>query len=326
MRRFVIALLLCNCGGAQARVAALPSPRPVDAPSRPPKAPTAHSTKCLDLATCRVACDEGATAACRSVGAMVYDEKTEPAAPYFERACPVGNPVAKGADAEGCYRLALLLDSGRTIAPDRPRAISLWTAACELGHAQSCYVLAHQIPKNGPADGAKTKALFIRACDLHVSLCAAAAEAVDAGSTGAPDEALARSLLRKACDAELYEECKSLRDMDDRVAPRETAFYREIIISHDKAIVPLSMRPRAEARARAEAAARELNGGADFYRIASTYDDSRRRQLERRSVRLSLINTAEHTTRRPQPEFLVKPGQATFFADAGGYHVIYRLK
>lgn len=299
----------------------------MEAPSRAPQARAAHSTQCRDLATCRIACDEGSTAACRSVGAIVFDEKTEPAAPYFERACPGTNPVSKGADAEGCYRLGLLLDSGRSIAPDLPRARSLWTAACELGYAQSCYTLAYDLEKKAaPADGAKAEALYVRACELDVSLCASAAEAVDAGLAGAPDETRARALLRSACDAGGKEECKRLSDMDDRLTPRETAFYRELIVSHGTANMARSPRTRAEAKARAEAAVLALNQGADFDRIAAKYDDTRRWQLERRSVRLSLINTAEHTTRRPQPEFLIKPRQATFFSDALGYHVIYRVR
>jgi hypothetical protein len=305
----------------------------VDAPSKAPQAPTAHSTKCIDLPTCKIACDEGATEACGSVGEMVFDQKTEPAAPYFERACPETSPVAsppraiaKGADLRGCYRLALLLDTGRTIAADPARALSLWAGACDLGHAPSCSALANRLSTAMAPDGAKAEALLVRACELDVASCAAAAEAIDAGVAGAPDETKARALLRKACDAGRKEECKTLSDMDDRLTPREIAIYRVLVVSHGQASMPRSPRPRAEARTLAEAAVLALNQGADFDRVADQYDDRRYGRFERRSVRLSLIDTAEHTTRRPQPEFLVKPGQATFFASAFGYHVIYRVR
>jgi hypothetical protein len=231
----------------------------------------------------------------------------------------------------------VLLVDGRGIAADPPRATALWAAACERGYARACSTLAleHQLGAHVAKDGPKALALYTRACDLgELGGCSHAATSLDEGIGVTPDEAKARVFLQKACDGGSKSDCGRLRDMDDRVSPREIAVYRVFHVSHREARIDKKDRSPEEAKKLAVAAVAALDRGGAFDAIANKYDGTDRIAAIGRAPRTSFrlkpsteVPQPELTTRRPQPEFSVKPGKATYLPNPSfGFIVVYRVR
>ncbi len=344
---WLVLSIVVGCGGAAATRQESPppsAPTPSAIPTvetrvaPPPTASTSAAAaaveSCEGLAACKVACDAGAQVACRRAGLAALHDAPEVAAAHFARSCP---SVGTG-DPEGCHLLGVLLVDGRGIAADVPRALQLWADTCERGHAHSCYTLAieYKVGAHLPPDGAKVLALYIRSCELgELGGCSAAAQVLDEGTAGVPaDEARARALLQKCCDAGRKFECGRLMDMDDRVTPRERAVYRAFHVSHRDAKLDKVDRSPEEAKRLAAAAVAALGTGTPFDTVADKYGGAdtlaRVGRGERVSFRLkpqTQTPPPPYTSPRPQPEFGVKAGKAIALPNPTfGFVVLYRVR
>jgi TPR repeat protein len=171
----------------------------------------------------RRACDEGAPAGCTNLGLAFHRgevvTRDEPrAVRLYEKGC-------EGGDPGGCANLAFVLHYGIGIEQDPGRARRLYETACAVRHPSACENLAALLVSHPEAglSGAQRKTEPERAAAIWREACASG-EAEGAGEAacinyaicletglGVPsDPALARTLLRAACDRGHVEGCLQL--------------------------------------------------------------------------------------------------------------------
>jgi serine/threonine protein kinase/TPR repeat protein len=135
------------------------------------------------------------------------------AAPLYDQACAVGNPVA-------CRQLARMYASGQGVAKDESRAVTFYNKACDAGNAEGCMNLGVRY-MNGRGvgrDDAQAIALFTKACDAgNADGCTNLGTMNERGAGAAKDDARAVALYTKACDAGSAIGCSNLGKLYVRV-------------------------------------------------------------------------------------------------------------
>lgn len=107
------------------------------------------------------------------------------AASLFQRACDLGQ-------VRGCHHLACLLTAGGTgIKKDVPKAQKLFEQACDDSDIESCFYLGHQFLKPGPdRKPAAAEPKLLAACDLgHAPSCRLLAVMYKNGDKGVSPDA-----------------------------------------------------------------------------------------------------------------------------------------
>lgn len=87
------------------------------------------------IALFATACEGELPEGCRNAGVSTHEVgNSAAAAPYFERACELGEP-------DSCHYLGVLLELGVGVKQDIPRATSLHQTSCAQGVARGCFSL-----------------------------------------------------------------------------------------------------------------------------------------------------------------------------------------
>lgn len=117
------------------------------------------------LSTQRYMCEDGDSEACGVIGAIYSMEEFAKeygvsldyfiANKYLKKACD-------GNDNSGCFNLAISYDLGQGVSKNSTKACELYKKACELNHANACYIVGGYLNSN------ENEALnyFIKACNL----------------------------------------------------------------------------------------------------------------------------------------------------------------
>ncbi len=184
-------------------------------PSRPPEPPRGPLPipDCAGVAILP-ACVSGDTAECyNKINHVRFSERNLPGAFCMAlTACQRGH-------GQSCRTAEYLLD-GRAFVKDEARTTELREAGCRGGDGHSCLIAAagHAPKKTDSPDSEAYKAAkrkvfdhHARACTLGpVSLCTVIVTAYSRGGMPADQEALARTLVEKACAAKVVEACSVL--------------------------------------------------------------------------------------------------------------------
>lgn len=164
--------------------------------------------KAGSLKDCTAPCDEGDDVACLFAGAILT-EAGDPrgGATYLKKACDFGLLL-------GCTKLGVLHELGSGVARDVPRAIALYTEACEGGESGGCYNAA-RLHLNGAAghekDPAKALPYLEKACALRLGMgCYELGLFHYFGKGGTKDFARAMPAFDIACQEDHAESCLNL--------------------------------------------------------------------------------------------------------------------
>jgi TPR repeat protein len=150
-----------------------------------------------DEQDCRAQCHAGHAGSCAyyASGLMEADKLAE-AAPYFEKACSAGIPLA-------CHNLGFAIWSGAGMAKDDARAMKIFTEVCDGGTAVGCagVALMHHDGSGVPKDFAKALQYYEMACrggDQEYG-CPLLGRMYQNGEGVAVDVDKARALYQAAC-------------------------------------------------------------------------------------------------------------------------------
>ncbi|HUS67125.1 MAG TPA: tetratricopeptide repeat protein [Kofleriaceae bacterium] len=173
-----------------------------------------EGTQCKygDQQDCRAQCHAGHPGSCAfyASGLMEADKLAE-AAPYFEKGCNAGIPLA-------CHNLGFAIWSGAGVPKDDARAMKLFIQVCEGGTAVGCagIALMHYEGSGVPKDLAKAAQFYDMACkagDQEYG-CPLLGRMIQNGEGGLTrDVEKARALYKTACDAGSRNGCLLLQQM-----------------------------------------------------------------------------------------------------------------
>jgi TPR repeat protein len=148
------------------------------------------------------ACDLGDPAACQSFLSFV----ARGGSTALDHACRSGDPYS-------CFYLATVLNAGRAIPRDPPRALALFQSACTYGYDRGCGAAGQMYLAGQGTVPSASLALtnFERACTSGWGQsCADAANLYRNGSTGSFDSTRANQLLARACELSYDPACSTL--------------------------------------------------------------------------------------------------------------------
>jgi hypothetical protein len=182
------------------------------------------------VAAFRKAC-ASAPVACDNLGALLLDADPAGARAAFEAGCALRPVSAEGATC--CFKAGLAAENGWGAPPDRDRARTLYTDACDRSVAGACYSLGLlDLRPPDPAGAARAARLFAKACDLGTAGACNNLGLMLAQGIGVPaDAARAATLLQKACDGGELRACANVGSrylLGDGVA-KDEARGRELI-------------------------------------------------------------------------------------------------
>lgn len=156
-----------------------------------------------------------APAEAKSRADKLFDEATEAeeAGNYLfalrkhEESCRLGNSYS-------CYNAGLSYYVGSKVTEDPPKALALYTRACDLDEEQdeACEDVGDFLSKGEDGitvDAARARHYYKRACDISNAGhgCAGFAKMALAGTGGQKDEVLARTYFMRACEGYLATGC-----------------------------------------------------------------------------------------------------------------------
>lgn len=127
---------------------------------------------------------------------------------YYDRSCKYGY-------LRGCYFLAMNLQDGLGVTADVPRAVTLYTKACEGDELDACDRLAKLYAAGKAGSPQQALALFKKNCDAgRAPACNSVGTLFEEGGESvAKDELQAALYYRKACDGKSGAGCKNLADL-----------------------------------------------------------------------------------------------------------------
>jgi serine/threonine-protein kinase len=154
------------------------------------------------LAAYQAACDRGEGPACAALGRRLLDgsdgtREELRGAALLQRACEAGVAAA-------CHQLGELYAAGKVVMEDEARAAAYYGRASAGGHAASFLPLGalYMDGRGVPRDPARAAALFQRACEAGAAIgCYYRGTLYESGKGVARDEAGAARLYQQACDA-----------------------------------------------------------------------------------------------------------------------------
>ncbi len=158
-----------------------------------------EGTQCRygDVKDCRDQCHAGHMGSCAYHASMLMDaDKLAEAAPYFEKSCAAGIPLA-------CHNLAFAIWSGAGLPKDDARAMKIFTEVCDGGTAVGCagVALMHYEGSGVPRDFAVAAQYYDIACkggDQEYG-CPLLGRLYQRGEGVPQDVARARALYQAAC-------------------------------------------------------------------------------------------------------------------------------
>jgi len=161
------------------------------------------------------ACDANVGAGCNLLGDEIHDRSPADARRAFDlflRACTLKSPA-------GCVNAGGMYDTGEFVNQDRAKAASYYRQGCDADFGIGCTGLATiQLRGEGglTADADLARQLYEKGCRLDAFYgCATYGTILTNGELPDPRHELARTVLKRACDAGNGDACAALADLID---------------------------------------------------------------------------------------------------------------
>ena len=177
-----------------------------------PSAGVAHACAPGDAGDCETQCGRGSAASCHTLALMLERGRGVPA--DDPRAARLYKQACDGGVAAGCSGLGFMVAKGRGVPQDDAAATRLFRKACDAGDARGCTNLGFMYVRGrgGLAqDLARGVQLYARGCDGgDANGCRNLGVMHDRGASVPADAARAAELFRRACDGGVMPACAYL--------------------------------------------------------------------------------------------------------------------